>query len=350
MTANRACLLASVLGFAVLAAVGVVSGATPLLRGWLVAVLAILGLPLGALLLLLTDHLIPRRWPAPLAAIFEAAALTLPVIGVALLPMLAMPQAVWPWADASPWPSGWPNEGWLQPPLFTARALGIVGMLSLFAWGAATRTSGRTRPALAALGLVALTLAGTLAAFDWGMSLEPEFRSTVYGLMILTDLTLTGFAFAVPMVLARQSPAPIPPGPLAAVLLSLVMLWAYLAFCQYLIVWSGDLPHEIGWYLRRATGGWQAAAWALGIAGTVLFLALLPGRVRHSARALSAVALAVLVLRAVESAWLFIPAWPEGQAFILAAYAGGMAAGGGLWGLGFLRLLAGRPAPEAGHG
>lgn len=350
MTAERGCILTALLGLAALAGIGAAWGAAVLLRGWLVAWLALLGLPLGALLLLLTDHLIPQTWPPPLAAVFEAAALTFPGVGLAFLPLLALPGLVWPWAGAASWPADWPNPDWLRPGFFALRAVVFLGLWSILAALGATRTQGRRRPALAAFGLVALTLAATLAAFDWGMSLEPSFRSTIYGLMILTDLTLTGLAFAIPLALGLSGRGKAPPGPLAALLLSLVMLWAYLAFCQYLIVWSGDLPFEIDWYLRRAAGGWQAAVWGLGIAGAVLFLALLPGRIRRSARALSAVALAVLLLRAAETAWLFLPAWTEGQAMVLAAYGAGLVAAGGLWGWGFLLLLARRPLPETGHG
>lgn len=337
----KSCAAAALAGSVALAACALAFGPQPLLRGWLAATLALAGLPLGCLLLLMVDHLIPEGWSLRLEAVLEAAALTMPLIGLALLPPLVAAAQVWPWAEPVPWRDDWPNQHWLRPGLFAIRALFYVTLWSGFAW--ATRTRGVARPAAAAAGLVALTLTATLAAIDWAMSLEPAFRSTIYGLMVLTAQTTGALAFAILAARPRR------PGPVAAVLLSLVMLWSYVDFCQYLIVWSADLPHEVMWYLRRVGGGWTLLVWTLAVGGALVFLALLPGRVRHSSRALARIALAVLGLRLGESLWWIVPAWDAPPLPILASATASLAALGGLWGMAFLALAARRPL-EARHG
>ena len=100
------------------------------------------------------------------------------------------------------------------------------------------------------------------------MSLEPQWASTIYGPMLITGDAMATFALMIVVTafLARASPMSeiATPGrlnDLGNLLLAFVMLWAYMSFCQYLIVWSGNLTEEIPWYLRRTRGGWQWVLW-----------------------------------------------------------------------------------------
>lgn len=314
---------------------------TPLLRGGLAAVVALHGLPFGCLLLLLVDHLVPQHWSLKLDKVIEAGALTMPLVGLAFLPLLLGIASIWPWASIRPWPEGWPRHEWLSGGFFAGRAVTFFLLWSALAVLASTRTQGRTRPAVAAAGLILWALTGALAGFDWQMSLEPPFRSTIFGLLFLEDQTLTGLSFAVLVVLWRGGANAPRPGPLAAVLLALVLLWSYLAFMQYLIVWSGNLPHEILFYLHRLTPGWH---WLLRVLATLLgglaFLVLVPGFVRHNRQRVAWLAGFVLLLRLVETSWLILPAWANADLLpLVLANASALLALGGVWGAAFLFLL-----------
>ena len=112
---------------------------------------------------------------------------------------------------------------------------------------------------------VILFLAGTFSAIDWVMSLEAPWASTTS--LLATPITgdamatiAVMIAVAVFLASARPMSEVATPGrlnDLGNLLLAFVMLWAYTSFCQFLIVWSGNLTEEIPWYLRRTRGGWN---------------------------------------------------------------------------------------------
>ena len=116
----------------------------------------------------------------------------------------------------------------------------------------------------------------SFASFDWVMSLEPQWSSSIYGAMLMVGDVLGALAFAI-VILNRQSRSRIlipedTAHDLGNLMLAFVMLWAYMALSQYMIIWSANLPEEIGWYLARQRGGWQWVAIVL----VLLFQFILP--------------------------------------------------------------------------
>ncbi len=118
---------------------------------------------------------------------------------------------------------------------------------------------------------------------------------------------------------------------LGSLFLALVLLWAYFAFIQYLVIWSGNLPDGAEWYLRRGQGIWLALIVAIAILnGGLPFAVLLSARARQSWPVLIALAALVVVARVLESLWLTLPAFgPEAPPVWLIA--GTLAAVGGIW-------------------
>jgi hypothetical protein len=170
---------------------------------------------------------------------------------------------------------------------------------------------------LSAPGLLFLVLSITFASVDWIMSLDPEWYSTIFGLLTTASWGLSGLALAV-AVLASLSPVE----PLAVVLtprhfhdlgklmLAFVMLWAYLAFSQFLIIWSGNLPEEIPWYLERLRGGWGYVSLLLLLGHFVAPFALLLSRdLKRNRAALAKVAMFIIFMRFVDTIWLVGPTW-----------------------------------------
>jgi len=98
---------------------------------------------------------------------------------------------------------------------------------------------------------------------------------------------------------------------LGGLLLALVLLWAYLAFSQFLLIWVGNLNAEIPWYLHRLSNGWQWIGMVVVVTLFVVpFCSLLSRDVKRSARALSLLACILLVGRLVELIWLVEPSFP----------------------------------------
>ena len=150
------------------------------------------------------------------------------------------------------------------------------------------------------------------------MSLEPEWYSTIYRIDFCRSWTLSALAFAI-AVMAMLSiasrwltcVAPLHFHDLGKLLLALVMLWAYFAFSQFLIIWSGNLPEEIDWYLPRTHGGWGVIAIVVVILHFafpffVSVVAIVESATRTS---WSSVAVLILVMRVIDLIWVIAPAF-----------------------------------------
>jgi hypothetical protein len=168
---------------------------------------------------------------------------------------------------------------------------------------------------LSAAGLVGYGLTITFASFDWLMSLEPHWFSTIYGVLILGGQGLAAMAFLIVALvwLSRRPPlrdivVPAHFHDLGNLLLAFVMLWAYFSFSQYLIIWSGNLPEEIEWYVHRLQTGWHAVGMALIVFHfAVPFGLLLSRTVKREAPMILKVAVGVLIMRLVDLFWLIAP-------------------------------------------
>ena len=170
---------------------------------------------------------------------------------------------------------------YLNTPFFLVRAalyFAVWNGISYFlnAWSLEQDQTGdprlsRRMQTLSAAGLLGYGLTITFASFDWLMSIDPHWFSTIYGVLIIGGQGLTAIALLIVVIawLSRREPldALIVPGHFhdaGNLMLAFVMLWAYFSFSQYLIIWSGDLPHEIAWYQDRLQTGWRTVGVAAG--------------------------------------------------------------------------------------
>jgi hypothetical protein len=173
----------------------------------------------------------------------------------------------------------------------------------------------RRLEAISGPGLILFGLTATFASVDWVMSLDPEWFSTIFGILFMGGQALSAVAFviAVAVVLAPREPmsrilSASHLHDLGKLLLAFVMLWAYFAFSQFLIIWSGNLPEEIPWYVHRLHGGWQWLGLALVLFHFMLpFLLLLSRDLKRNARLLAPVACAIIVMRFIDLFWLVAP-------------------------------------------
>jgi hypothetical protein len=164
-------------------------------------------------------------------------------------------------------------------------------------------------------GLVLLVLTVTFASVDWVMSLEPEWFSTIFGLIFVINWVLTAFSFviAVMVLLSGRKPlegvvAPAHFHDLGKLLLAFIMIWAYFNFSQYLIIWSGNISEETVWYLHRTRGGWGWIAILLVLFHFALpFLLLLSRDLKRNARRLAMIAIVVFLMRFIDLFWIITP-------------------------------------------
>ena len=165
-------------------------------------------------------------------------------------------------------------------------------------------------------GLVLYGLTMTFATVDWVMSLQPHWFSTIFAVVFGIGQVLAALSFAVAMLFLLASQPPLS-GLISAkvcrdlgnLLLTVVMLWAYTAFAQFLLIWAGNLPDEIAWFVPRFAGGWLWVAVFLILCQFALpFLFLLFRRTKNDLPHLSRVAVFLLAVCFVNLCWQIVPA------------------------------------------
>ncbi|MBI2897023.1 MAG: hypothetical protein HYY06_25930 [Deltaproteobacteria bacterium] len=328
-------------------------------RGYLLALVFWTQVAVGSLGVLMLQYLTGGAWGRAVRRLLEAATRTLPLLALLFVPIALGLGDLYEWAHPDLQdPLLARKAGFLNVPFFLARAagywlvwLGAAALLNRWSEGRSrprgegeAQAGGRLK-ALSSVGLVAWTLTVTFSSIDWVMSLEPHWASTMFPLLFIAGEVLTAFAFAIALA-ALLGVAPGTQGgrayhDLGKLLLAFVMLWAYVAFSQYLIVWSGNLPEEIPWYLRRLAAGWRGVGVAIVVAHFALpFALLLPRAANRDRRLLGATALLLLVMRFVETLWTIVPASGSPGAASLHWMDLGLPVGvGGLWIALFLREL-----------
>ncbi|HLX63177.1 MAG TPA: hypothetical protein VKX17_18040 [Planctomycetota bacterium] len=313
---------------AVVCGLSLLQGADRVLHSYLFAFCNWTGIALGCMAILLLQYLASGRWGVLLQRIFEAGALTLPLMLLLFFPIAFLSNRIYPWVNWSNSPEQALRQKaqYLNSTAFILRSAFYFGIwigiaLCLRRWSLAA-DSGANQASekmykLSGPGLLIYVLTATFAAIDWTMSLEPEWTSTIYGLLVIVGQGLSAMALAVLLVgwLAR-----VPPfeeiltardfNDFGNLLMVFVLLAAYASLSQFLIIWSGNLPEEAVWYIRRSRGGWQ---WVVAIlaAGQFLipFLALLSRRIKGAPHSLMPVAILLIVVHVIEWYWLVMPAF-----------------------------------------
>jgi len=296
---------------------------------WLFACMFCLGLTLGCQAILMLHHVTGGGWGVPIRRSLEAASRTLPLVGLFFLPLFLGLPRLYEWArpeEAAKDPILVHKAPYLNVPFFSARAVVFFAAWLFFSiflnrWSreqddAPRRGLTRRLQLLSSAGLVVYGLTITFFSIDWVMSLEPHWYSTMYGVLYITGHSLSGFAFVVAVTVYLSSREPLASfvrarhfHDLGKLMLAFVMLWSYVAFSQYLIIWAGNLPEEIPWYLKRLQGGWGFVGVAIVLLHFVLpFLLLLPATANRNPRILVSVALLVVAMRFVDLFWMVRPA------------------------------------------
>ncbi len=322
------------------------------------------GFSIGGLGVLLMHHTVGGKWGVTIRRLLEAQMRTIPLIAVLIIPILFGLRYLYPWANhqlVMQTPVLQHKAPYLNTPFFIGRTI-LYFAVFLF-WGMrdyrmADRQDQTGDPTLkermrafSAPGVLVFTLAGTFAYIDWILSSDIQFFSTVYGAMILIGDILQAIAMSI-IVLVLSSRdnrfggrvnAPVLHD-LGNMMFAFVIFWAYLSASQLIIVWPGNLPQEIGWYLDRVRGFWKyfAAATALSMFAIPFCLLLSQDRKRHPIR-LMRVAIFILCARVIDMFWIVEPThrtrgfalyWTDFAAFF------GI---GGVWAYFYLKQLRSRP-------
>ena len=304
---------------------------------WLAAFSYWLSLPLGALALLLIRNLTGGEWHAVARAPLAAAAALMPLFIFAFLPILIGLHDLYPWTQRQP--GQLPNHWYLNLDSFGIRAALYFLVWNFFAFWQLRRAADAPRSQLlSAFGVILLAISVTWAAIDWIMSIEPDWFSSVFGMMIGSGEFVLALAFALVVIVAFRAVDGVADDAfrrhlanLATILLAVDIFWAYTSFSQWLIIWEENLTSEIPWYLERLRPFWRL------IVLTVIFLnltvplfALVWTPAKRNPALVRNVCIALLIGGALQNWWLILPHF-HGEAALFWLAPATMIGLGGVW-------------------
>jgi hypothetical protein len=333
---------------------------------------------LGCFGLMLLQTVVRSNWGYSVIRLFEAGAKTLPILFVLFIPILFRgAYFIYPWADPEMVLHDavlQHRSGMMNIPAVAIRSLFYFTFWTFFTyvlsyWSKRQDETGdmkyaQQRTNMAAFGMVAHVIIVTFAVLDWVMSLEPDWYSTMFGAWFVISQSMAAMGL-VTFIGSRGYAADRAPWTKDVVtesvrkdwgnmLLMLTMVWAYFSLSQWLIIWNGNLPQEIIFYIHRFQGIWlYVGAFIVIFQFFVPFLALLSGKTKRYPGLLSAVALWLMFMRLTDLTWHVLPIFHNGSlGMVLLAFTA-LVAFGGLWFamfVGFLSRNALVPAPQFVNG
>jgi hypothetical protein len=335
-------------------------------RAFLVGFLFWIGITLGCMALLMLQHLTGGDWGFVMRRVMESAMNTMPLMAALFVVILAGMKLLYPWVSTlANDPIVQAKSAYLNVPFFIIRAVIYFGVWLLIAallsrWSRRQDETFDPREQvkmqnLSGAGVLIYGLTWTFASVDWAMSTDPHWFSTIYGIMLLGGHAVSAMGFMIAMAVLLL---PYPPfaelfkpkhlHDLGKLLLAFIMLWAYFNFSQLLIVWSGNLPEEIPWYIARFHGWWAYVSVALLLFHFMFpFVLLLSRDIKRHARTIGRIAAFILVVRLVDVIWLIVPGMHtkghEPPPISAVLYVLVPLAIGGVWMTIFLRNLRRRP-------
>lgn len=291
-----------------------------------------LQLSLGCFVVTMIHELTGGRWGYPTRRFLEAGFMVLPLMLVLFVPVLFGLHELYPWAR----PEDLATEKVLRERHVYqnnwAFILRVVFFLGVWIWMAAslrrwslqqdaTTDAAPTRKArtLSGAGIVIYSLLATFAFVDWIMSLEKHWYSTMFAVIMIIGQILIAYAFSVVALTLFKEYQPLAQvvtkthyHHLGNLLLTFVLFWTYICFGQLLIIYSGDLPNEIDWYLHRIATSWKIVVAVLGLFHFFLpFFLLLFRGVKRRVAALTTMAAMLFVVHAVDTYWLVMPTFHQ---------------------------------------
>jgi hypothetical protein len=404
---RRASLIAAVLGIAGFAVLSVAQmSAVPAAEAYrdifftyLCGYVFWASLPFWALGLMMIAYVTQASWGIILRRMFQASTRTLPILAIFFLPVIASLYI----ADGQYSPYWWADTIWTQDhhnheivkeiaaqrhlpelaveenmhkvhdflnaPFFTARFaiyFVILGVIIYFqnAWSRPAEdhddlnAKGKLRM-LSAPGIIIWALTLTIAATDWVMSVEPTWASSMFPVIYGMNMFITTFALLIFIFYSLYASNDQVMGlvkdkfriDMGSLMLAVTLVWAYGSFCQYMLIWAGNLPEEITYYLKRGNVGWEYLAYYLMIFHWIIPFACIVFRPLKTNPNTMRIICGLLLLACVgDVIWWLLPAVPRPESFLHVPMALAAIVGlGGLWGLYFARELSKRPIMPANH-
>lgn len=290
---------------------------------------------IGSFFYVMVQHITGSAWSVTVRRLMENLMKTLPVTLILFLPLAFGVPHIYHWAqpEAAHDPILQEKASYLNQTWFLIRGLLVLGLMSLWATSLyrasrAQDTTGsieqtRTAKKWSASGIVLVFVGGSVMAYDWIMSLDPHWYSTMFGVIFLAGGAMAFMATLILICLALRANGYLVRSvnvehyhDLGKWLFALTVFWAYTSFSQYMLMWYGNLPEEIVWFKERTHGGWLIVSFVLLIGHFIFpFFSLMPRASKRSFKILGFFAAWMLLMHLVDLSWQIIPAYGEHGGF-----------------------------------
>lgn len=332
---------AGVVALVIGAVVGLGEGLDRLLFGYLVGWVFCLSISLGALLFVMIQHITRARWSTTIRRIPEVLAASFPLLALAGIPVLLGMHDLFHWSHAELYVPGGPEyDGILAgksayfffpleaggfPLFFVAR---YVAYFAIWSWlgnklyrlsvqndraPSIDNTKALYKASAYGIPLVAVTFA--FAGYDYLMSTDPHWFSTMFGVYFFAGGWLAALCLITFIALLLKKSGMLEEVTVEHIqdmgkfMFAFTVFWTYIAFSQYMLYWYANLPEETVWFEKRFTAGWETVSWALLIFHFILpFLILLPRVTKRVYPAIAVMAVWLLTMHAVDLWWITGPA------------------------------------------
>lgn len=305
----------------------------------------VLGLALGSMFFLALQRVCYARWSRSFELLPRAIARTLPWTLWVLVPVLTLGlPTLYEWSHAGEGHNHDPHHAlhgfkaaWLSTGFFWLRAAFYLVVWILFARLLSRRPRHeRDMVGVSAGFIVLFSLTFVPASFDWIMSIDAHWFSTIFGVYHFAGAFLSALAFITLLVvlLPRTGMRAAEANPdqlhdLGRLIFAFSSFWAYIWFSQYMLIWYSNLPEETGYYLLRHSGVWATVSFFNVILNWVVpFIVLLSASAKRNANTLLAVCIVLMVGRCFDLAFMILPpfagSWSAGLLLGTLATAGGL--------------------------
>lgn len=322
------------LGLSFLASLVLHDGLHRFLQSYLVSYCYFLSFSLGALFFVMIQHLTRASWSVVVRRIAELIASTIPLFAILFIPILLGLGSLYHWAD--------PNvvahdsllqakQPYLNVAFFIFRCVAYFAcwwIVSHYLLSRSIKQDESGDPAITlclekasapSMALFGITL--SFAAFDWLMSLDAHWYSTIFGVYYFAG-SIAGFMALLTLFcyLLQRSGRLVRAitiehyHDLGKLLFAFIFFWAYIAFSQYLLIWYANIPEETAWYLKRQEGQWLWVSLALLFGHFIIpFLGLLSRYPKRRKMLLSVWAVWILIMHWIDLYWLVLPQFSPGR-------------------------------------
>lgn len=333
---GRLSLLIGLIGLA-LSAIGFFTDTSQFFHSYLVAFLFWASLGLGGLFFTMLNHVTNAAWSIVLRRITESVMASLPILFILFIPLLFGIHDLYHWSHEEAVahdPLLKSKSPYLNTGFFILRAL-----LYFIVWILLARilykkslkqdhnpdqgivNSMRT---ISAPGLLLFAITITFAAFDWLMSLNPHWYSTIFGLYFFSGcfLAILGFVIIFGNILRGKGVLDTSITiehyhDLAKLLFGFIIFWGYMGFSQYFLIWYANIPEETVWYLNRWHGSWKYISLIIVLGHFLIpFLGLMTRAAKRNLAWLTLLSVWILIMHWIDLYWLVFPTHsPEGVQF-----------------------------------